>query len=945
MWHVPKNAFKVPTAIVTLIFVFFLSIANIKLDFDRSPFDMVLYGNEEVWPSRNPSPMVNHHSKLSLDQWQQVQQSAVSIQHEVSTVKCKPLIESTGATALLVWSYDGPPDDKRLRDSISSFPDGTTIHIFCGSTPCLEQAKRIRMDESRACLQIHRLYVQELAKDTPLETWANHHVLAKLLSGHLYEHHLQIAMQLAAAWKHGGVLLQPGVQYQAGKFTATDSIGTCHGVAATVTPTAGGFWGVSTTKPKSELVQNMIEEFVKSYSWDKPIRDRYNAAKWPLDFSMESMTSGSSVSLKSGCPQAPFTDGYRGPAKYFGTLNYDVRHQYLVKYQNNHGMNLGDETQGLAGIQVLPRLDAFVERDKLEMVRFTDTKTPPLIQDVSSTFPDDGRRVHMFMNAWWGTPTMTWPPPKGIAPISISMHIQPREEITRLFQELPNSTLDIRHVAPFLKGQAPIGARDTNTLKFLRDNGILALFSGCLTMTLSLPKVDRDGGVLIVDVDAEKQLKGVVPDSVLEDSTYFSQKLLGDDADDCVLRFVLAFERLLAYSRARLVITNRLHVAMPCVALDTPVIFVHGKSLPGGGGNRMDGLDVFMHQMKENNPMPDSFDWMNPPTNPRGEDFKKHAKRIQQLSICHEGISDPSRKFGVSPAYGDVGVEDAVCTRETAWSVKPDAIHIATTIDANFFYLVFPSWLNALSKSNPHEPLVLYILTVKLSWKQRCLLRLMVIKLLPNAQVFTIPTSVSEFEKSYHKKQIKHVSIATQARLRLPSILPCIRKVMWIDLDAFVVGPIRPTWDKPTAACGITGRSSIINFMGKYFPAFMTWSTKYGKSFNAGVMLLDLQHLREIEFEETIAAYWAVKEGANDQVTLNLACNGTHEELETRENVFQGVAAEDTPARSEWIIAHFQSPKKPWSKGFLTWNVSSSSQYFIEIWEENKLTFDEVLNL
>lgn len=500
-------------------------------------------------------------------------------------------------------------------------------------------------------------------------------------------------------------------------------------------------------------------------------------------------------------------------------------------------------------------------------------------------------------------------------------------------------------IAPYLKSQAPIGARDTKTLAFLRENGIQALFSACMTMTLSLPKMKRDGSVLIVDVDAEKQLKGLVPDSVLDKSIFLTQKLLGQDADDNVLRFVLAFERLLAYSRARLVITNRLHVAMPCVALGTPVIFVHGKTLPGGGGNRMDGLDVFMHQMKEEEPLPADFNWEDPPINPRGDDFKKQVKRIQQLATCHSGISDSSRKFGVMPADWTAGEEDQVCTRESAWSANPDAIHIATSIDANFFELVFPSWVNALSKSNPEEPLVLYILTVKLSEKQRCLLRLMVLKMLPNAKVFTIPTNVAEFEQSYNTRKRGHISIATQARLLMPSILPCVRKLLWLDLDAFVVGPIRRAWNEPTGKCGITARSSVVPYMGhykKYHPTLATWHEDYGKSFNAGVMIIDLQQLRDMKFEEEIVRYWAAELGANDQVTFNVACNASHAELNPIYNVFQGQKAEYTPARSEWIISHFQSSKKPWSDG---WDESWSSLDFWQTWEENKMTFEQVLDL
>jgi lipopolysaccharide biosynthesis glycosyltransferase len=106
-------------------------------------------------------------------------------------------------------------------------------------------------------------------------------------------------------------------------------------------------------------------------------------------------------------------------------------------------------------------------------------------------------------------------------------------------------------------------------------------------------------------------------------------------------------------------------------------------------------------------------------------------------------------------------------------------------------------------------------------------------------------------------------------------------------------------------------------------------------------MLIDLQHLRETEFEEKIVRYWAAELGANDQVTFNLACNATHGELDSRLNVFQGTSLDDTPPRSDWIIAHFQSSKKPWSG----WNASWSSQDFWDIWVQSKLTFEEVLDL
>jgi len=264
--------------------------------------------------------------------------------HKDSTTECRSVLESTGASALVMWAYDGPPDVRRLEDTIKSFPHQTKIHVFCGSTSCLEQTRRIQMDENLTCLQIERLHVLTIAKDTPLETWVNHHVLGKLLSGHLYERHLHVAMQLAAVWKLGGVMLQPGVKYEATPFDGTSSAGSCDGHTAELSPKAGGLLSIFSAKPESRMVREMMDRFLKEYRWDKPIRQRYNRTNWPVDFSIESLVSNSvtKLPLSTGCPKRDFEDGYPGPERYFGTLGYDESQKYLMERSlYEEGMNLG----------------------------------------------------------------------------------------------------------------------------------------------------------------------------------------------------------------------------------------------------------------------------------------------------------------------------------------------------------------------------------------------------------------------------------------------------------------------------------------------------------------------------------------------------------------------------------------------------------------------------
>ena len=66
-------------------------------------------------------------------------------------------------------------------------------------------------------------------------------------------------------------------------------------------------------------------------------------------------------------------------------------------------------------------------------------------------------------------------------------------------------------------------------------------------------------------------------------------------------RFSAAFELLESYSLAKVVITQRIHTALPCVAMGVPVIFINAKDMPGGGGNnkgqssRVAGLTDLFH--------------------------------------------------------------------------------------------------------------------------------------------------------------------------------------------------------------------------------------------------------------------------------------------------------------------------------------------------------------
>ena len=156
-----------------------------------------------------------------------------------------------------------------------------------------------------------------------------------------------------------------------------------------------------------------------------------------------------------------------------------------------------------------------------------------------------------------------WPPASNINPLLVSVNLSNNNFIRNMLSH-KNKEYLIEH--------SPIGARDLYTLKVLQKENILAYFSGCLTLTL--PKneyITRRDYILCIDVEKEivNKLRKHASRRIYEFSTVASYQYL-----DCKEKFRYAFGLLNAYQSAAGVITSRLHAAMPCLALKTPVLLV-----------------------------------------------------------------------------------------------------------------------------------------------------------------------------------------------------------------------------------------------------------------------------------------------------------------------------------------------------------------------------------
>lgn len=213
----------------------------------------------------------------------------------------------------------------------------------------------------------------------------------------------------------------------------------------------------------------------------------------------------------------------------------------LLKYDNEP--NLGDEIQSLAALQFLPRVDAKFDRNNLTTAQAT-------------------ARHLLIMNGWFSqTPEKAFPPSDSILPLFVSFHIAGTNESLRHF--LKPSSIE------FFKKHEPIGCRDRKTMEMLRSKGVDAFYSKCLTITFpARQKEPKDGKVFLVDIDKRIPLPRHIRKGAVRVS-HIVPPYISDET-----KFKLAQEILDMYrNEAKLVITTKLHCALPCIAMGIPVIF------------------------------------------------------------------------------------------------------------------------------------------------------------------------------------------------------------------------------------------------------------------------------------------------------------------------------------------------------------------------------------
>ena len=251
--------------------------------------------------------------------------------------------------------------------------------------------------------------------------------------------------------------------------------------------------------------------------------------------------------------------------------------------------NIGDYIQTKAVIDILNRQNIkILEREKLNSY--------------------NGPPIKIIINGWFMENPKNWPPSNKINPLFISFHINP--SIVKTF--INNQSIE------YFKKHEPIGCRDYFTRDLLVKNGINAYFSSCVTLGIEREKYlnrQTPRGVIVIGafdrlkpyLDYKSPLKFLLSlmkyplrtlnykiklqkfnrhlhEQKVEVKRYsqITKKSINSHAKG----IALAEDMLDNIAESDIIITSRIHAALPALAMGLKVIFID------------EGLDHTNHKMR-----------------------------------------------------------------------------------------------------------------------------------------------------------------------------------------------------------------------------------------------------------------------------------------------------------------------------------------------------------
>jgi lipopolysaccharide biosynthesis glycosyltransferase len=503
-----------------------------------------------------------------------------------------------------------------------------------------------------------------------------------------------------------------------------------------------------------------------------------------------------------------------------------------------------------------------------------------------------------------------FPYPKNVLPLMISFHIQDPDVLTA-------------EVVEELKRIEPIGCRDWTTLYRLRDFGIKAFFSGCVTTTVGqvLPPATGTNKRKLAQVETkidERKYLGWQVDQFVQVGEQVRAFDLVEGIED-------ARSMLAEYVDYREVATSRLHCYLPARSMGLPVDF-KPKNL---SDVRFEGLinldDAAFNKIR--NGIEDKLE-----TTLKAILEGKGEKEVRKLwaDICQSEVdfaeSYAKTYSAVTPSNIDVAkVVAALDASKIKVGNNPrgnNVVETALALDQNLEEMI-PVVLQSLVEHTDRE-VNAHVMTRGLGKSFRDKIG----KLFPQIN-FTF-YNFDEVNYGNDIALLSHISVSTMDRLFLPEMLKDLEKVLYLDIDILIQSDIGDLYDLELGTNVFAGKRSKLKTWANmirpitratlHFSPDKAWDIRKrlhdkadltSRTFNAGILVLNLAIMRAENF--TAEHMYLVEQcRMNDQDVFNIYSRDRVLEIDSAWN---HVPSQDFNSKPK--IIHWAGPAKPWKPEYV----------------------------
>lgn len=287
--------------------------------------------------------------------------------------------------------------------------------------------------------------------------------------------------------------------------------------------------------------------------------------------------------------------------------------------------NIGDDIQSYSNLKFLPRVDYFIERERL-----------------NEFIPNKNEKVATIISGWYLHDVYSFPPSPYILPLITSIHFTDHWE-NNIPDYLSGLFLD------YLKKYTPIGCRDTMTYNFMSKLNVDKYMSYCLTLTnKAFMDVKKEDYIAAVDVSDKviDKIKILGKEVKIYTHTVDKQK---NSKLSWKKRMTNVETLLREYQKASLVITTRLHCALPCLAMGVPVILIYNDK-NNDVKNRMGDYIQYLTHMSEEEFIKTSKTTILKTKN--SSLFLDSAMKLED--VVHKFINESSKESGTIDVEPDI---------------------------------------------------------------------------------------------------------------------------------------------------------------------------------------------------------------------------------------------------------------------------------------------------